>query len=61
MKYVCKEVKFQQGLVEAKTSEHRNVIEEMAKDGYKYVGWIPTKIMGHGSIVGMDLVFEKEE
>ena len=41
--------------------EHREVIDKYAKDGYRYVGYIPTKEIDVGFLAEMDLVFEKEE
>lgn len=40
--------------------EHQEIINEMAKKGYRYVGFIPVKQRGTGHIEAMDLVFEKE-
>lgn len=42
----------------AKSEEHRHIIDEMAKKGYRYVGFIPTKLDDFGKIKDMDLVFE---
>ena len=39
---------------------HRQIIDEYAAKGYRYVGYIPTKITPHGKIVEMDLIFEIE-
>ena len=42
----------------ARSEEHRQIIDEYAKNGYQYVGYIPTEITDYGKIVTMDLVFE---
>ena len=42
------------------SEEHRRTIDEYAAKGYRYVGYIPTKITPHGKIVEMDLIFEIE-
>ena len=42
------------------SEEHRQIIDEYAAKGYRYVGYIPTKITPHGKIVEMDLIFEIE-
>ena len=42
------------------SAEHRNVIDEYAKNGYRYVGYLPTKIDDHGRMVDLDLIFEKD-
>ena len=41
--------------------EHRNIIDEYAAKGYRYVGYIPTSITPHGKITDMDLIFEIDE
>ncbi len=41
--------------------EHQEIINEMAKKGYRYVGFIPVKQRGTGHIQIMDLVFEIKE
>ena len=48
-------------LIGAKSEEHRQIIDEYALKGYRYVGYIPTKISDHGKIVKMDLIFEMEQ
>ena len=42
----------------AKSEEHRAIIDEYAKKGYRYVWYIPTRISDYGTIKDMDLVFE---
>lgn len=37
-----------------------NIIGDYAKQGYKYVGYIPTEIAVYGNITKMDLIFEKD-
>ena len=37
-------------LVGAKSEEHRQIIDEYAKKGYRYVGYIPTVISDYGKI-----------
>lgn len=44
--------------VGAKSKEHRQIIADYAKKGYRYVGYIPTVISNYGKIKDMDLVFE---
>lgn len=48
------------GVFVGRFDSHREVIDAYAKRGYKYVGYIPTKIAGYGYITEMDLVFEKD-
>ena len=42
-------------------ANHREIIEEYSKSGYRFVTAIPTYSNGHGKIKSFDLVFEKEE
>ena len=42
----------------AGTEEHRQVIDEYAAKGYRYVGFIPTDINDHGKIKQIDLIFD---
>lgn len=44
----------------AKSEEHRKIIDEYAKKGYHYVGYIPTIMSDHGKIYEMDLIFEMD-
>lgn len=41
--------------------DYRSIIEKRAQDGWRYVGYIPTKQRGTGHIQELDLIFEKEE
>jgi len=41
--------------------DYRTIIEERAKNGWRYVGYIPTKQRGTGHIQELDLIFEKKE
>ena len=41
--------------------EHRQIIDEYAAKGYKFVGYIPTKICDYGKIQEMDLIFEIDQ
>lgn len=40
--------------------EYRLIIDKRARDGWRYVGCIPTTQRGTGHTQEMDLVFEKE-
>ncbi len=41
--------------------EHRQVIDEYALLGFRYVGYIPTKMNDYGKIKEIDLIFEVPE
>ena len=45
----------------AKCEVHREIINEYAAKGYRYVGYIPTHLGASGKMVRMDLIFEIEE
>ena len=40
------------------TDEHRQIIDQYSAKGYRFVGYIPTDITGHGVIRQVDLIFE---
>ncbi len=48
------------GLLSNKTEAHREIIDEYAEKGYRYVGWFPTKSSNllEGVIEKVDLIFE---
>lgn len=39
---------------------HKEIINEKAKNGFRYVGAIPTRISKSNVVLELDLVFEKE-
>ena len=49
------------GFFSAGTEEHRQIIDDYAAKGYKYVGYIPTNITSHGKIFLLDLIFEIDQ
>ena len=42
------------------STDHRNVIDKMASDGWRFVGLIPVDSNAYGVVKGGDLVFERE-
>lgn len=40
--------------------EHRQIINEYAEKGFKYVGYIPTRLGPSGKVIELDLIFEIE-
>lgn len=38
---------------------HREIIDQHARDGWRYAGFIPVDFTGHGVIAAVDLVFER--
>ena len=51
-------VKFKSKFAGVISAEHRDIIDDYARRGYKYVGYIPTKQIGYGMIKEIDLIFE---
>ncbi len=45
----------------AKFDEHRKIIDEYARRGFSYVGYIPVNISDYGKFKEMDLIFEIED
>ena len=45
----------------SKCTEHRRIIDEYAKNGYRYAGFIPTEITDSGKFREIELIFEKDE
>ncbi|MBR5471913.1 MAG: DUF4177 domain-containing protein [Oscillibacter sp.] len=41
--------------------DYRNIINARAKNGWRYVGYLPTRQRGTGHVQELDLIFEKEE
>ena len=39
----------------------RQVIDEMAAQGYRYVGNVPVKMGGYGALTEYDMIFEKSD
>lgn len=39
--------------------EHREIIQEYAAKGWRYVGFVPVCFSGEGGMKDIDLVFEK--
>lgn len=48
-------------MVLATISQHREIIDEYAKRGYKYCGSIATEISITGCAKNIDLIFEKDK
>lgn len=49
------------GFIRSGTLEHREIIDEYAKRGYRYVGYIPTNIESYGRVKEIDLIFELDD
>ncbi len=45
----------------SKCEEHRKIIDEYALKGYRYVGFVPTRMTENGKYRDIDLIFEIEQ
>lgn len=48
-------------VVMASISEHRDIIEEYTRQGYDFMGFIPTEMSANGCYRKIDLIFSKED
>ena len=49
-----------EGVMATKFKEHREVIDRHAKEGWRYAGWVPAHSTNNGTVVQIDLIFERE-
>ena len=60
-KYEYVTIKVKNNVVkDAVLSEHRQIINEYAEKGFKYAGYIPTRLGPSGKVIELDLIFETE-
>ena len=57
-KYEYVSVKMGSFLCSELLGKHREIINGYAEKGYRYAGYIPTKIENGGRIMEIDLIFE---
>lgn len=48
------------GMVAREIAEYKEIIDSYAQKGYRYVGFIPTKIAGNAQLAKIDLIFESD-
>jgi len=58
--YKYENVSYRPGFANNTLLNHREIIDNLAKDGWRFVSAIPTKNKGYGMISELDLVFERE-
>ena len=58
-KYEYVSVLLKSGFNKVTLKEHRETIDKYALNGYKYIGFIPTKESGYG-LTEVDLIFEMQ-
>jgi|GEM_PF-1744921 len=58
--YRYENVKYKQDILKNILLSHREIIDNLARDGWRFVSAIPTLIRGYGMISELDLVFERE-
>lgn len=44
----------------ASSEHHREIIDDYAAKGWRYVGFIPTNMNDYGKLKDIDLIFEKD-
>ena len=49
-----------EGVYASQVNEHRQIIDKRAAEGWRYVGYIPTREAYHGQTCSIDLIFEKD-
>ncbi len=60
--YEYEEVSYEaKGMVFSHTEAHREIIDKYVKNGYRFVGFIPTEVGAGGCWRKIDLIFEKDE
>lgn len=42
----------------AKSEGHRQIIDSYAKQGYRYIGYLPVSMTDYGKLKDIDLIFE---
>lgn len=42
------------------SKEHRDIIDRYAAEGWRYVGFVPSRFSSQGGMKEIELVFEKE-
>lgn len=61
-KYVYKTITYEmKDVVMAAMSEHREIIDKYAGEGYRFAGAVPTEQSANGCIRKIDLIFEIDE
>ena len=58
--YKYENVSYRPGFAKNTLQNHRDIINNLAMDGWRFVCAIPTRNQGYGAISELDLVFEKE-
>ncbi len=48
------------GAFTAEFRTRREVIDQYAREGWRYAGWVPATLGAYGSIGQIDLIFERE-
>ena len=56
--WIC--VSIYKKLFGARSENHRQIINEYAEKGYRFIACIPTKINGNGVIINVDKIIEKD-
>ena len=49
-----------EGFMAAKYRKHREIIDRRAVEGWRYVGYVPTRTNSNGQPTEIDLIFERK-
>lgn len=47
--------------IDNSAAEHRDIIDDYAARGWRFVGYVPTCFTSNGGLKEMDLIFEMDE
>ena len=61
LEYEFETVAAKKGSILINVTTHKKLIQERARQGWRYTGWIPTRMGVDGPIIAMDLIFEREQ
>ena len=53
-------IRTNKGVFVGRTEGYREMILKRAEQGWRYAGWIPSKMGSYGAITEIDLIFERE-
>ena len=60
-RYEYESIKISGFMFDNSDCRHREVIDARARDGWRYVGYVPMEYMGSGIPQWLDLIFERED
>ena len=61
LEYEFETIRTNRGFFVGRTEGYHEIIRRRAERGWRYAGWVPTKMGGYGSITEIELIFEREQ